>query len=70
MSSLLPLQEIPIALAAKNLNPNLLNIDLLKYAGIVPDDWELSRPTVYANNLVQSWKTDVERFRQLLEEKF
>jgi hypothetical protein len=53
MSKGFEIQELAIAINAKNLNPNVINADFLKYTGIVPADWELSRQPVYANGLVQ-----------------
>lgn len=37
------IQEIAITLAAKNLNPAMLSEDFLKFSGIVPNEWELSK---------------------------
>lgn len=53
MSKHLNLQEVAIAIAAKNLNPTVLNPDFLKYTEIIPTDWELARPPVYTNQLSQ-----------------
>ncbi len=53
MSKNFEIQELAIAINAKNLNPNVINADFLKYTGIVPAEWELARQPVYANNLVQ-----------------
>jgi hypothetical protein len=53
MNKNLLLQELAIAIAAKNLNPTVLNPDFLKYTGVVPSDWELGRPPVYANGIAQ-----------------
>ncbi|MBD2643993.1 hypothetical protein H6G30_16490 [Aphanizomenon sp. FACHB-1401] len=53
MSNSLQLSEIAIALAAKDLNPAVLNPDFLKYTGIIPTDWELANQPIYNNNLVQ-----------------
>ncbi|MGB7412760.1 MAG: hypothetical protein WA902_00990 [Thermosynechococcaceae cyanobacterium] len=47
------LQELGISISAKDLNPSALNSDFLKYSDIIPDDWELARPPVYTNRLVQ-----------------
>jgi hypothetical protein len=49
----LELQELAIAIAAKNLNPTALNPDFLKYTGIIPTDWELARQPVYTNQAAQ-----------------
>ncbi|BAY62116.1 hypothetical protein NIES22_21830 [Calothrix brevissima NIES-22] len=53
MSRNLFLQELAIAIAAKNLNPTVLNPDFLKYTGVIPGDWELGRPPVYSNGIAQ-----------------
>jgi hypothetical protein len=45
-SKSLEIQELAIAIAAKDHDPNLLNFDFLKFSGIIPDDWELARPAV------------------------
>jgi hypothetical protein len=47
------LRELAISFVAKGLNPTALNPDFLKYSGIIPADWELARPPVYTNQLVQ-----------------
>lgn len=49
----LELQELALVIAAKNLNPTVLNLDFLKYTGIIPTDWELKRQPVYTNQGVQ-----------------
>ncbi len=49
----LELQEIVITVTAKNLNPAVLNPDFLKYAGIIPIDWELARQPIYTNQAAQ-----------------
>lgn len=46
-------QELAIAITAKNLNPTALNPDFLKYSDIVPESWELARPPVYSERLVR-----------------
>ncbi len=53
MSKGLEVQELAIAIAAKNLNSTVINLDFLKYAGIVPTDCELAKPPVYNNGLVE-----------------
>jgi hypothetical protein len=53
MSKGLQIQELAIAITAKNLNPTVINPDFFKYAGIVPADWELAKQPVYTNTLVQ-----------------
>jgi hypothetical protein len=44
MTPTVTIQELALALTAKNYSPTLLNSDFLKYSGIVPPDWELARP--------------------------
>jgi hypothetical protein len=44
MTPTVTIQELALALTAKNHSPTLLNSDFLKYSGIVPPDWELARP--------------------------
>jgi hypothetical protein len=53
MTQHLTVQELAIAIAAENLNPTAVNPDFLKYSDIVPEEWELARPPVYTNQLVQ-----------------
>ncbi len=53
MNQTLQIQELAIAIAAKNLNPNVLNVDFLKYGNIISSDWELARNPVYTKNLTQ-----------------
>ena len=53
MNRNLVVQELAIAIAAKNLNPTVVNPDFLKYTGVVPSDWELARSPVYANGIAQ-----------------
>jgi hypothetical protein len=47
------IQEIAITIAAKNLNPAMLNEDFLKFSGIVPSDWELGKQPVLTPNFAQ-----------------
>jgi hypothetical protein len=47
------IQELSIAIGAKNLNPSLLTVDFLKYSGIVPADWELKSQPVSNPNFAQ-----------------
>jgi hypothetical protein len=42
MSSIFSVHELAIVLLVRNQNPALLNLDFLKYSGIVPEDWELA----------------------------
>jgi hypothetical protein len=50
---MLQIQELAIAIIAKNINPTVLNTDFLKYTGVIPSDWELERSPVYANGVAQ-----------------
>lgn len=52
MNQALTVQELVIAIAAKNLKPSILNPDFLKYSGIIPEDWELSGKPIFKNNVV------------------
>nr|WP_322712652.1 hypothetical protein [Nostoc sp. ChiSLP03a]MDZ8213881.1 hypothetical protein [Nostoc sp. ChiSLP03a] len=53
MSQSLITQELGIIIAAKNHNPTLLNSDFLKYSGIVPAEWELTRQPISTQNVSQ-----------------
>jgi hypothetical protein len=57
MSQGLEIQELAIAIIAKNLNPTVINPDFLKYTGIIPADWELAKQPVYTNGVVQIFFT-------------
>jgi hypothetical protein len=48
MERTIDIQELSIVIAAKGLNPSLLNPDFLKHSGIVPSDWELARSPAYS----------------------
>ncbi len=47
------IQELAIAISAKNLNPTMLSQEFLKQTGIVPSDWELGKKPVLGQNLSQ-----------------
>ncbi|MBG1265631.1 hypothetical protein [Nostoc sp. WHI] len=53
MSQSLNVQEIAIAIAAKQHNPTILTPDFLKYSGIVPSDWELTQQPILTNSTAQ-----------------
>ncbi len=53
MNQALTVQELVIAIAAKNLKPSILNPDFLKYSGIIPEDWEFSGKPIFNNNVVR-----------------
>ncbi len=56
----LDIQELAITIAAQGLNPTILNLDFLKYSGIIPSDWELSKEPVQNNRAAQlSFKSGV-----------
>lgn len=60
MSKNFEIQELAIAITAKNLNHTVITPDFLKYTGIVPSDWELAREPVFNNFVVQIfYKTGV-----------
>lgn len=40
------IQEVAITVAARNLDPTILNEQFLKFSGIIPEDWELARQPV------------------------
>lgn len=47
------IQELAIAISAKNLTPTMLSEDFLKFSGIVPSEWEASKQPVLTPNLAQ-----------------
>jgi hypothetical protein len=53
MSQSLNIQEIAIAIAAKQHNPTILTPDFLKYSGIVPNSWELAKPPIITDSTAQ-----------------
>jgi len=53
MTPTVTIQELALALTAKNHSPTLLNSDFLKYSGIVPPDWELARPPILGPQISQ-----------------
>jgi hypothetical protein len=46
MSAIFFIHDLSAVLVVRNQNPTLLNLDFLKYSGIVPQDWELTNPPV------------------------
>jgi hypothetical protein len=52
MSPHLTTQEVSIVIAAQQ-SPAMLREDLLKYSGIIPNSWQLSRQPVASNQLSQ-----------------
>lgn len=53
MNKTLEIQELAIVIAVKNHNPAILNLDFLKYSGIVPAEWEVARPPISTNQASQ-----------------
>lgn len=53
MNKAVQIQELAIAITAKNLKHNVVNLDFLKYSNIISSDWELARPPVYTNSMTQ-----------------
>lgn len=53
MNKSIQTQELAIAITAKNLNPNVVNLDFLKYSNIISPEWELARQPVYTKTLTQ-----------------
>lgn len=53
MNKKIQIQELAIAIAAKNFNPTILNPDFLKYGDLIPEDWELARSPVFTKTTVQ-----------------
>lgn len=49
----LDIQDLGIVVAAKNLNPQVVNLDFLKLSGIIPNDWELTQQPVANPRVVQ-----------------
>ncbi len=46
-------QELGIVLVTEKHTPAMLNPDVLRCSGIIPIDWELARPPLYAQHLTQ-----------------
>ena len=53
MNKTIEIQELAFVVAAKNYEPSLLNPGFLKYSGIIPSDWELSRQPVFNDRVAQ-----------------
>ena len=53
MNQNLDIQELSIVIAARNHNPTLVTLDFLKGSGVIPADWELQRPPVFAAGSAQ-----------------
>lgn len=56
----LDIRELDMTVSARELNPAMLNLDFLKFSGIIPADWELARQPAIAPQMVQfSFKSGV-----------
>lgn len=53
MGQTIEMQEVGIAIAATDLNPKMLNLDFLKFSGIIATDWELARQPVLSSSMAQ-----------------
>ncbi|OKH51832.1 hypothetical protein NIES2101_17105 [Calothrix sp. HK-06] len=53
MSNKFTTQDFVIAISARDLNPTMLNVDFLRYGGVLPIDWELARAPIYTNRASQ-----------------
>lgn len=53
MNKSLQIQELAIAITAKNLNPSIVNLDFLTHSDIISSEWELARKPIYTKNLTQ-----------------
>ncbi len=53
MAQSVDIQELALVVSTKNNSPTVLNLDMLRYSGIVPSDWELAQQPVYTNEVVQ-----------------
>ncbi|NET37269.1 MAG: hypothetical protein F6K19_35460 [Cyanothece sp. SIO1E1] len=53
MNRTITVQELAVVIATQGQNPGILNLDFLKYSGIVPADWSLARDPVYTQQVVQ-----------------
>lgn len=50
---MIEMQEVGIAIAAIDLNPQMLNLDFLKFSGIIATDWELAAQPVLNASMAQ-----------------
>jgi hypothetical protein len=53
MNQNLDVQELSLVIAVERQDPSLLTPDFLRYSGIVPEEWELSRQPVRAQQAAQ-----------------
>jgi hypothetical protein len=47
------IEELAIGISAANLNPTMLREDVLKFSGIIPNDWTLAKQPVMNPNFAQ-----------------
>ncbi|MBE9103061.1 hypothetical protein [Vacuolonema iberomarrocanum] len=60
MTRTVTVQEIVAILATQGQTPSVVNAEFLKYSGIIPDDWELTRQPVYTAEVAQiAYNTNV-----------
>jgi hypothetical protein len=53
MNRTLSLQELAIVVSTPSQNPSVINLEFLKYSGIVPMEWELARAPINTNQVSQ-----------------
>jgi hypothetical protein len=53
MNQTLDVQELSLVIAVERQDPSLLTPDFLRYSGIIPQDWELARQPVRAQQAAQ-----------------
>jgi hypothetical protein len=53
MNRTLSLQELAIVVSTPNQNPSVINLEFLKYSGVIPMEWELARAPIYTNQASQ-----------------
>ena len=53
MTQNLDVQELSLVIAVERQDPSLLTPDFLRYSGIIPQDWELSRQPVRSQQAAQ-----------------
>lgn len=47
------IEEISLVIAAQDLTPTMMSLDFLKFSGIIPNEWELSKQPVLNPNFAQ-----------------
>jgi hypothetical protein len=53
MNQTLDVQELSLVIAVERQDPSLLTPDFLRYSDIIPQDWELARQPVRAQQAAQ-----------------